>query len=258
MSEDPNKAPAAPEGEAKAAAGGKMAGMIPLVAAAVISIGGSFGAGFYLNKQLLTGINGELQKALVVAQAQAGGGAHGAAAKSGAHGDTHGKAGASGAKSADDHDSHGAAAAKKDDGHGAPAKEEKKADSHGGGHGGGHGEPAKPKETPEALAKAAQAKAGLFTLGDEPIVANPTGETRFVVVKVTIVSVGQADLSEAITTHADRLRDAVTGYLADQSMDTIQKRGFRSQMGAQLALAFNRILGPGTVREVIFPQFVIQ
>ncbi len=252
MSEDPNKAPAPAEGEAKPAAGGKMAGMIPLVAAAVISIGGSFGAGFYLNKQLLTGINGELQKALVVAQAQAGGGAHGAAAKPGASGDAHGKAGATGAK-ADSHDSHGAAA-KKDDGHGAPAKEEKKADS----HGGGHGEPAKPKETPEALAKAAQVKAGLFTLGDEPIVANPTGETRFVVVKVTIVSVGQADLSEAITTHADRLRDAVTGYLADQSMDTIQKRGFRSQMGAQLALAFNRILGPGTVREVIFPQFVIQ
>ena len=36
------------------------------------------------------------------------------------------------------------------------------------------------------------------------------------------------------------------------------KRGFRSQMAAQLALAFNRILGPGTVKEIIFPQFVIQ
>lgn len=258
MSEDPNKAQAAPEGEAKAAAGGKMAGMIPLIAAAVISIGGSFGAGFYLNKQLLTGINGELQKALTVAQSHAAGGSHGANAKSGGHGDDHGKPTGTTAKAAEAHDSHGAAPAKKDDGHGAPAKEEKKDDSHGGAHGGGHGEPAKPKESPEALAKAAQAKAGLFSLGDEPIVANPTGETRFVVVKVTIVSVGQADLSEAIATNTDRLRDAVTGYLADQSMDTIQKRGFRSQMGAQLALAFNRILGPGTVREVIFPQFVVQ
>jgi flagellar basal body-associated protein FliL len=258
MSEDPNKAPAAPEGEAKAAAGGKMAGMIPLIAAAVISIGGSFGAGFYLNKQLLTGINGELQKALTAAQSHAGGGSHGANAKSGGHGDDHGKPATTAGKAAVAHDSHGAAPAKKDDGHGAPAKEEKKDDGHGGGHGGGHGEPAKPKESPEALAKAAQAKAGLFSLGDEPIVANPSGETRFVVVKVTIVSVGQADLSEAISTNTDRLRDAVTGYLADQSMDTIQKRGFRSQMGAQLALAFNRILGPGTVREVIFPQFVVQ
>jgi len=253
MSEDPNKAPAAAEGEAKPSAGGKMAVMIPLVVAAVISIGGSFGAGFYLNKQLLTGINAELQKALVVAQALAGGGSHGAA-KPGAHGDPHGKVEAAGAKTANDHGSHGAVADKKNDGHGPPPKEGKKDDS----HGGGHGEPAKPKETPEALAKAAQARAGLFTLGDEPIVANPTGETRFVVVKVTIVSVGQADLSEAVTTHADRLRDAVTSYLADQSMDTIQKRGFRSQMGASLALAFNRILGPGTVREVIFPQFVVQ
>jgi flagellar basal body-associated protein FliL len=38
----------------------------------------------------------------------------------------------------------------------------------------------------------------------------------------------------------------------------MQKRGFRSQMAAQLALAFNRILGPGTIKEIIFPQFVIQ
>lgn len=95
-------------------------------------------------------------------------------------------------------------------------------------------------------------------MGDDPIVANPSGDSRFVVVKVTIVSVGQADLTEAISTNVDRLRDAVTAYLADQTMDTIQKRGFRSQMGAQLALAFNRILGPGSVREVIFPQFVVQ
>jgi flagellar basal body-associated protein FliL len=255
MSEDPKKAEAAaaPGGEAKAASGGKMAAMIPLIAAAVISVGGSFGAGFYLNKQLLTGINGELQKALVEVQS------HSANPKDAAHGhgDDH-------AKPAAGHDTHAAAPAKKDtahgaDAHGAPAKETKAEDSHGGGgHGGGHGEPAKPKESPEALAKAAQAKAGLFPLGDEAVVANPSGDTRFVVVKVTIVSVGQADISESITTHIDRLRDAVTGYLADQSMDTIQKRGFRSQMGAQLALAFNRILGPGTVREVIFPQFVIQ
>lgn len=254
MSEDPKKADAAaaPGEGAKAAAGGKMAGMIPLIAAAVISVGGSFGAGFYLNKQLLTGINGELQKALTEVQSHSGD------SKDAAHGDAKGKAAAG-------HDDHAAPAAKKDDSHGAaahaaPAKEEKKADAHGGGggHGGGHGEPAKPKESPEALAKAAQAKAGLFPLGDEAIVANPSGDTRFVVVKVTIVSVGQADIAEPISTHIDRLRDAVTGFLADQTMETIQKRGFRSQMGAQLALAFNRILGPGTVREVIFPQFVIQ
>lgn len=251
MSETPKKAEAAeaPGGEAKAASGGKVAAMIPLIAAAVISVGGSFGAGFYLNKQLLAGINGELQKALTEAQA------HSADPKDAAHGggDAHSKAAAG-------HDTHASKSTQKDaahgaDAHGAPAKEAKADDSHGGG---GHGEPAKPKESPEALAKAAQAKAGLFPLGDEAVVANPSGDTRFVVVKVTIVSVGQADISESISTHIDRLRDAVTGYLADQSMDTIQKRGFRSQMGAQLALAFNRILGPGTVREVIFPQFVIQ
>lgn len=260
MSEDASKAPAAAaEGEAKAAAGGKMAGLIPLVVAAVISVGGSFGAGFYLNKQLLTGINGELQKALVAAQSQGGHSSgkddHGSA--SGGHGDAAASHDSHGATTAKKDDGHGAAAAKKDDGHGAaPAKA---ADAHGGdSHGGGHGAPAPKAATPEELAKAAQIKAGLFPLGEEPIVANPTGDTRFVVVKVTLVSVGQADISEAITTNMDRLRDAVTGFLADQTMDTIQKRGFRSQMGAQLALAFNRILGPGTVREVIFPQFVVQ
>jgi flagellar basal body-associated protein FliL len=124
------------------------------------------------------------------------------------------------------------------------------------GHGGG-GAPAK-KETPEEIAKAAQIKAGLFPLGTDPIVANPSGDTRFVVVKVTLLSVGQADISGPVEANVDRLRDAVSAFLADQRIDDMQKRGFRSQMAAQLALAFNRILGPGTVKEIIFPQFVIQ
>ena len=120
-----------------------------------------------------------------------------------------------------------------------------------------HGAPAK-KETPEEIAKAAQVKAGLFPLGADPIVANPSGDTRFVVVKVTLLSVGQADISAQVEANIDRLRDAVSAFLADQRIDDMQKRGFRSQMAAQLALAFNRILGPGTVKEIIFPQFVIQ
>ena len=79
-----------------------------------------------------------------------------------------------------------------------------------------------------------------------------------VVVKVTLLSVGQADISAQVEANIDRLRDAVSAFLADQRIDDMQKRGFRSQMAAQLALAFNRILGPGTVKEIIFPQFVIQ
>jgi len=154
----------------------------------------------------------------------------------------------------------------KDDGHAAASDHgaaPKKADAAGGhdapkpkddGHGGA---PAK-KETPEEIAKAAQIKAGLFPLGIDPIVANPAGDTRFVVVKVTLLSVGQADISAAVDANIDRLRDAVSAFLADQRIDDMQKRGFRSQMAAQLALAFNRILGPGTVKEIIFPQFVIQ
>ena len=69
---------------------------------------------------------------------------------------------------------------------------------------------------------------------------------------------GQADISAQVEANIDRLRDAVSAFLADQRIDDMQKRGFRSQMAAQLALAFNRILGPGTVKEIIFPQFVIQ
>ena len=88
MSEDANKAAApAAEAESKAPAGGKMAGIIPLVAAAAISILGSFGAGFYLNKQLLTGVNGELQKALAAVQTS---GDHGDDHKGGGSKDAHG------------------------------------------------------------------------------------------------------------------------------------------------------------------------
>ncbi len=250
-----DKKPAAEEtaGAAKAAKGGML---VPLIAAALISVGGSFGVGFFLNKQLLSGINKEL--ALTLAQVGASedhGDSHGAAkdpkATVGAHGadSSHAKSPKDDAhsKSSD----HGAAPKKADAaaGHDAPKAKD---DAHGGG-----GAPAK-KETPEEIAKAAQIKAGLFPLGTDPIVANPSGDTRFVVVKVTLLSVGQADISGPVEANVDRLRDAVSAFLADQRIDDMQKRGFRSQMAAQLALAFNRILGPGTVKEIIFPQFVIQ
>lgn len=255
---DKDKKPAVeePAGAAKASKGGML---VPLIAAALISVGGSFGVGFFLNKQLLNGINKELSLTLAqVGAVEEPGDAHAPTkdAKSASNG--HGTAGhgadATHAKSAKD-DGHAAASD-----HGAAPK---KADAAGGhdapkpkddGHGGA---PAK-KETPEEIAKAAQIKAGLFPLGIDPIVANPAGDTRFVVVKVTLLSVGQADISAAVDANIDRLRDAVSAFLADQRIDDMQKRGFRSQMAAQLALAFNRILGPGTVKEIIFPQFVIQ
>ncbi len=254
-----DKKPAAEEtaGAAKAAKGGML---VPLIAAALISVGGSFGVGFFLNKQLLSGINKEL--ALTLAQVGASedhGDGHGAAKDPKAAAGAHGSDSSHGKSSKDDAHSggsdHGAAPKKADAaaGHDAPKAKD---DGHGGGDGHG-GAPAK-KETPEEVAKAAQIKAGLFPLGADPIVANPSGDTRFVVVKVTLLSVGQADISGPVEANIDRLRDAVSAFLADQRIDDMQKRGFRSQMAAQLALAFNRILGPGTVKEIIFPQFVIQ
>ncbi len=253
-----DKKPAAEEtaGAAKAAKGGML---VPLIAASLISVGGSFGVGFFLNKQLLSGINKEL--ALTLAQVGASddhGDAHAAGKDSKAAAGAHG-ADSSHAKSPKDDahsigSDHGSAPKKSDAaaGHDAPKAKD---DGHGGG---GHGGAPAKKETPEEIAKAAQIKAGLFPLGTDPIVANPSGDTRFVVVKVTLLSVGQADISAAVEANIDRLRDAVSAFLADQRIDDMQKRGFRSQMAAQLALAFNRILGPGTVKEIIFPQFVIQ
>ena len=249
---DKDKKPAAEEaaGAPKAAKGGML---VPLIAAAIISVGGSFGVGYFLNKQLLSGINKDLALALAqVGASEDHGDSHGAAkdhkAPSGAHGAdaSHGKPSKDDAhSSAADH----GAAPKKADAAAAHDAPKPKADP--------HGAPAK-KETPEEIAKAAQVKAGLFPLGADPIVANPSGDTRFVVVKVTLLSVGQADISAQVEANIDRLRDAVSAFLADQRIDDMQKRGFRSQMAAQLALAFNRILGPGTVKEIIFPQFVIQ
>ena len=60
---DKEKKPAAEEaaGAPKAAKGGMM---VPLIAAAIISVGGSFGVGYFLNKQLLSGINKDLALAL--------------------------------------------------------------------------------------------------------------------------------------------------------------------------------------------------
>jgi len=248
-----------PAGGAGKPSKGGMLGRV--TAAALISVGGSFGVGFFLNKQLLNGINKELSLTLAqVGAAEDHGDGHGASKDPKAASNAHGSGTAAHGSDA----SHAKPA--KDDGHGAAADHgaaPKKADAAAGhdapkpkddGHGGA---PAK-KETPEEIAKAAQIKAGLFPLGTDPIVANPAGDSRFVVVKVTLLSVGQADISAAVDANIDRLRDAVSAFLADQRIDDMQKRGFRSQMAAQLALAFNRILGPGTVKEIIFPQFVIQ
>jgi flagellar basal body-associated protein FliL len=249
---DKEKKPAAEEtaGASKAAKGGML---VPLIAAAIISVGGSFGVGFFLNKQLLNGINKELSVALAQAGASEDhGDAHGAAKDHKPASGAHGADASQGKASKDDAHASGAdhgAAPKKADAAAAHDAPKPKDDP--------HGAPAK-KETPEEIAKAAQVKAGLFPLGADPIVANPSGDTRFVVVKVTLLSVGQADISAQVEANIDRLRDAVSAFLADQRIDDMQKRGFRSQMAAQLALAFNRILGPGPVKEIIFPQFVIQ
>lgn len=116
-----------------------------------------------------------------------------------------------------------------------------------------------PKEDPDDGQKAAR-EAGLFQLGTEPIVANPAGSdgSRFVVCRVTLESVDKANIGPLVEANMDRLKDAVTGYLADTPLETLQSRGFKGQLATQLALAFNRILGPGTVKGVIIPQLVVQ
>ena len=73
---DKDKKPAVeePAGAAKASKGGML---VPLIAAALISVGGSFGVGFFLNKQLLNGINKELSLTLAqVGAAEEQGDAH--------------------------------------------------------------------------------------------------------------------------------------------------------------------------------------
>ena len=61
---DKDKKPAAEEPAAGAAKASKGGMLVPLIAAALIAVGGSFGVGFFLNKQLLTGINKELSLTL--------------------------------------------------------------------------------------------------------------------------------------------------------------------------------------------------
>ena len=215
----PASAAGTPVAGAAPAAAGKGGGLlVPMLVAAAVSVGGGIGSSLFFAKKM----SSDFQATLTAALAENG---------------------AANSDKPNGPDGH----ADKAPAHGAKKEEGKKEEGKEG------------KDAPPDTQKGAR-EAGLFQLGAEPIVANPLGTdgARFVVARVTIESIGKEDISEAVNANMDRLKDAVTGYLSDTSMETLQSRGFKSQLSAQLALSFNRILGPGTVKSVIIPQLVVQ
>ena len=243
----PASAAGTPVAGAAPAAAGKGGGLlVPMLVAAAVSVGGGIGSSLVFAKKMSSDFQATLTAALAengAANSDKPNGPDGHADKAPAHGAKKEEHGAKKEEHGAKKEEHGA---KKEE-HGAKKEEGKKEEGKEG------------KDAPPDTQKGAR-EAGLFQLGAEPIVANPLGTdgARFVVARVTIESIGKEDISEAVNANMDRLKDAVTGYLSDTSMETLQSRGFKSQLSAQLALSFNRILGPGTVKSVIIPQLVVQ
>lgn len=84
-----------------------------------------------------------------------------------------------------------------------------------------------------------------------------TGGTRFAVTRVSLVGESQ-DLIERLNQNRERLLDAASGVLSMKTLDDVDNAGFKSLLKAEFMSEFNRILGRGTLQEVIITEFVIQ
>ncbi len=239
MADHPTPPADAKPGDAAAAAapksGGGIAALLPLILTPILCAGAAFGVfQFVIKPSLVKSINDAVAKA------------------------THASPG-------DDH-------SKTDDGHGG----EKKAD---GGHdkpdAHGKSDPKKDaKDKPDAHGKSdpkKDDKKGPAAKEDDPnepvavserTVANVanTGGQRYLVVKIALIraEAKDADFPKRVEKYRDRLDAAASTILASKTLEELEKPGIRTLVKAELQGEFNRVLGHASVKEVLFPVWVIQ
>jgi flagellar basal body-associated protein FliL len=213
--------------------GGGIGALLPLILTPVLCAGAAFGVFQFVIKP---GLTKSLNEAVAKAVAEQSGG------------DTHGKT----------DDGHGA---KKDDGHGA-----KKGDGHGKADD-GHGTKKDDKKDDKKKAD----KAGPPSKEDDPnepvavserTVANVanTGGQRYLVVKIALIR-GEAkdlDFSKRVEKYRDRLDAAANSVLSSKTLEELEKPGIRTLVKAELQGEFNRVLGHASVKEILFPVWVLQ
>ncbi len=240
MADNPTPPADAKPGDAAAAAapksGGGIAALLPLILTPILCAGAAFGVfQFVIKPGLVKSINEAVAKAVNASPD-----------------DGHAKT----------DDGHGA---KKDDGHGAAKKDD------------GHGKPDPKKDAKADPKKDAKAdpkkddKKGPAAKEDDPnepvavserTVANVanTGGERYLVVKIALIraEAKDADFPKRVEKYRDRLDAAASTILASKTLEELEKPGIRTLVKAELQGEFNRVLGHASVKEVLFPVWVIQ
>lgn len=243
MADHPTPPADAKPGDAAAApaakSGGGIAALLPLILTPILCAGAAFGVfQFVIKPGLVKSINEAVAKA------------------------THAAPGDDQAKTDDGHgkkdDGHGA---KKDDGHG------KKDDGHGAAKDDGHGKPdakgkVDPKKADKNAAPAKEDDPNEPVAVSERTVANVanTGGQRYLVVKIALIrtEAKDADFPKRVEKYRDRLDAAASTILASKTLEELEKPGIRTLVKAELQGEFNRVLGHASVKEVLFPVWVIQ
>ena len=93
----------------------------------------------------------------------------------------------------------------------------------------------------------------------ENMVMNPAGShgSRFLLMSVGL-QLEDASAGEAIKTRESEIRDLVLRVLGSKSVEELVEIGNREGYKRELRAALDSLVGTGKVRNVFFPQFVIQ
>ena len=93
----------------------------------------------------------------------------------------------------------------------------------------------------------------------ENLVLNPanSGGTRFLLASVGLQTTSAA-ANDLITKREVEARDVVLTTLGAKRVEELAEIANRDQLRAELQRALDSLLGPGVVRRIYFPQFVIQ
>jgi len=91
------------------------------------------------------------------------------------------------------------------------------------------------------------------------LVVNParSGGTRFLLASIAM-KVDDPELTATVAEHDVELRDALILVLGSKTVDQLGDMAQRQQIIVEMGRAIVQVLGPGVVRDIYVPQWVIQ
>lgn len=109
----------------------------------------------------------------------------------------------------------------------------------------------------KASAPAVSATSPIYMIDN--LVLNPAGSggTRFLLLSVALQVKDDAASAQLKARDAE-LRDAILSFFGEKTVSEVSEASARDTLRTQVLALIDRLVPPGTVRTVFFPQFVIQ